>query len=127
LNSRTKNILIAVAAAAVLIAAGIYWLARRSGQSVSAYVKGKLPKSKAPSADSSSTASGGGSASTGGFPVTTNSDKATILAAFNASGYFNELRIAGLSEDVIDATADPAGWLNDHPYLYAAKPSYFRK
>ena len=55
------------------------------------------------------------------FPVTTSSPASCILAAFQASGYYDLLS----PSDQQAAAADPAGWLASHPYLYSRYPNYF--
>jgi hypothetical protein len=55
------------------------------------------------------------------FPVCSSSPPSCILAAFKQSGYFSLLN----PDQQAAAQSDPVGWLNSHPYLYAAYPQYF--
>jgi len=69
--------------------------------------------------------SSGSTVGTGTFPVTVSSNPANIVSAFQQSGYFTALQQEGLTADIQNATNNPVAWLQGHPYLIQAYPTYF--
>ena len=55
------------------------------------------------------------------FPVTVNSDPQCILQAYMDSGYWNMIDASHQAA----AKADPVGYLQNHPWLYTAFPTFF--
>ena len=97
---------------------------------VYAYMAGWLhyAHAKVTGGGSGGTSGGGSGGSTSACPkqVSPLSPANCIMQAFQASGYWAALEADNNPTYIAQATADPAGWMRSHPYLYSAYPEYFK-